>query len=45
MEDKLLILLKNLKIDEQVYNLKEGKITKVVVGKDDNYTFHLSLNN
>ena len=43
MEDKLLILLKNLKIDEQVYNLKEGKITKVVVGKDDNYTFHLSF--
>ena len=29
MEDKLLILLKNLKIDEQVYNLKEGKITDV----------------
>ena len=43
MEDKLLILLKNLKIDEQVYNLKEGKITKVVVGKDDNYIFHLSF--
>lgn len=43
MEDKLLILLKNLKINEQVHNLNEGKITKVVVGKDDSYTFHLSF--
>ena len=42
MEDRLLILLKNLKIDEQVQFLKKGLISKVVVGKDDSYTFYLS---
>ena len=40
MKDRLLILLKNLKIDEQGQVLKDGLISKVVVGKDDSYTFY-----
>ena len=44
MENKLLILLKNLKIESQANILKEGKISKVVVARDNSYTFHLVFN-
>ena len=44
MENKWLILLKNLKIESQANILKEGKISKVVVARDNSYTFHLVFN-
>ena len=43
MEDKLLILLKYLHIDQMADKLKEGRIEKVVVTKDDSYIFYLSF--
>lgn len=43
MDDKLSILLKNLKLEDEVTQLKDGKITKVFVAKDDSYTFYLSF--
>lgn len=43
MDDKLLILFKNLGIEKNTERLNDGKITKVFVGKDDSYTFYLSF--
>ena len=43
MDNKLLILLKNLGIENEAEGLNDGKITKVFVSKDDSYTFYLSF--
>ena len=43
MEDRFLILLKNLKIEQSTDELKNGKIDKVVVAKDNSYIFYLSF--
>lgn len=43
MDNKLLILLKNLGIEKEADGLNDGKITKVFVSKDDSYTFYLSF--
>ena len=43
MEDRFLILLKNLKIEQSTDELKNGKIEKVVVAKDNSYIFYLSF--
>lgn len=41
MENKLLILLDNLEIEEQVKALQEATITKVKVAVDSSYTFYI----
>ena len=43
MEDRLLVLLRQLKIEDQVYELKKGTLRKVLVKKDNSYFFYIHL--